>query len=50
MSEKHQSLLRELEQSFGDAAGDKNSPHSKSFLDGVKKFFADLTRQAETLR
>lgn len=44
LSEKQKSLLRELEQSFGGAAGEKNSPHSKSFPDGVKKFFDDLTR------
>ncbi|MGF7228302.1 hypothetical protein FHW06_004459 [Pantoea agglomerans] len=44
MSEKHKSLLRKPELSFGGAAGEKNSPHSKSFLDGVKKFFDDLTR------
>ncbi|MGU7800743.1 hypothetical protein ACV2ZF_26315, partial [Escherichia coli] len=24
--------------------GEKNSPRSKSFFDGVKKFFDDLTR------
>jgi len=44
LNEKQESLLRELEESFGGEAGEKNSPRSKSFLDGVKKFFADLTR------
>lgn len=44
MSEKHKLLLRELELSFGGVAGEKNSPHSKSFLDGVKEFFDALTR------
>jgi len=44
LNEKQKSLLRELEESFGGAAGEKNSPRSKSFLDGVKKFFDDLTR------
>ncbi|CNH30286.1 molecular chaperone DnaJ [Yersinia pekkanenii] len=44
LSEKQKQLLRELEESFVGAAGEKNSPRSKSFLDGVKKFFDDLTR------
>lgn len=44
LNEKQKSLLRELEESFGAAAGEKNIPRSKSFLNGVKKFFADLTR------
>ncbi|CNK71473.1 molecular chaperone DnaJ [Yersinia aldovae] len=44
LNEKQKQLLRELEQSFVGAAGEKNSPRSKSFLDGVKKFFDDLTR------
>ena len=44
LSEKQKSLLRELEESFGGPSGEKNSPRSKSFFDGVKKFFDDLTR------
>ncbi len=44
LSDKQKSLLRELEESFGGPSGEKNSPRSKSFFDGVKKFFDDLTR------
>lgn len=44
LSDKQKALLRELEESFGGVAGEKNSPRSKSFFDGVKKFFDDLTR------
>src|SRR5471030_1932257 len=44
LNEKQKQLLRDLEESFGGASGEKNSPRSKSFLDGVKKFFDDLTR------
>ncbi len=44
LNERQKELLRELEGSFGGIAGEKNSPRSKNFLDGVKKFFDDLTR------
>ena len=44
LNEKQKQLLRELEESFGGPASDKNSPRSKRFFDGVKKFFDDLTR------
>jgi len=44
LNEKQKKLLRELEESFGGPSGEKNSPRSKSFFDGVKKFFDDLTR------
>lgn len=44
LNEKQKKLLRDLEESFGGPAGEHNSPRSKSFLDGVKKFFEDLTR------
>lgn len=44
LGEKQKQLLRELEESFGGPSGEQNSPRSKSFLDGVKKFFDDLTR------
>ncbi|MGL5187958.1 MAG: molecular chaperone DnaJ, partial [Plesiomonas shigelloides] len=37
-------LLKELEESFTGDARSKHSPKEKSFLDGVKKFFDDLTR------
>lgn len=43
LNDKQRSLLRELEDSFGGPAGEKNSPRSKSFFEGVKKFFDDLT-------
>ncbi|WP_244581682.1 hypothetical protein, partial [Escherichia coli] len=29
---------------FGGPPGEPNGPRSKSFFDGVKKFFDDLTR------
>jgi len=44
LNEKQKKLLRDLEESFGGPAGEHNSPRSKSFIDGVKKFFEDLTR------
>lgn len=44
LNEKQKQLLRELEGSLVGVAGEKNSPRSKNFLDGVKKFFDDLTR------
>lgn len=44
LNDKQKKLLRDLEESFGGPAGEHNSPRSKSFLDGVKKFFEDLTR------
>lgn len=44
LNEKQKKLLRDLEESFGGPTGANNSPRSKSFLDGVKKFFDDLTR------
>ncbi|CUX96660.1 molecular chaperone DnaJ [Candidatus Doolittlea endobia] len=43
LNERQKQLLRELERSFVGPSGDKNSPRSKRFLDGVKKFFDDLT-------
>ncbi|WMQ74406.1 MAG: Chaperone protein DnaJ [Sodalis sp.] len=43
LNERQKQLLRELEESFGGPSGDQNSPRSKSFLDGVKRFFDDLT-------
>ncbi|MFP1762810.1 molecular chaperone DnaJ [Lonsdalea quercina] len=44
LNERQKELLQELEQSFGGPSGERNSPRSKSFFDGVKKFFDDLTR------
>lgn len=44
LNEKQKKLLRDLEESFGGLAGEHNSPRSKNFFDGVKKFFEDLTR------
>ncbi|WP_213993980.1 molecular chaperone DnaJ [Sodalis sp. dw_96] len=44
LNDKQKQLLNELEESFGGPSGAQNSPRSKSFLDGVKKFFDDLTR------
>lgn len=43
LNEKQKQLLRELEDSFGGSNSNQNSPRSKSFFDGVKKFFDDLT-------
>ena len=42
--ETQEQLLKELQESFGGPTGENNSPRSKSFFDGVKKFFDDLTR------
>lgn len=44
LNEKQKQLLKELQESFGGPTGENNSPRSKSFFDGVKKFFDDLTR------
>ncbi|MGL5007147.1 MAG: molecular chaperone DnaJ [Plesiomonas sp.] len=44
LSERQKELLKELEASCDGDARSKHSPKSKSFLDGVKKFFDDLTR------
>lgn len=44
LNEKQKTLLSELQESFGGPTGETNSPRSKSFFDGVKKFFDDLTR------
>ena len=44
LNERQKQLLQELEESFGGPSGERNSPRSKSFFDGVKKFFDDLTR------
>ncbi len=44
LNEKQKALPRELEEGFCGAAGEENSPRSKSVPDGVKKFFDDFTR------
>ena len=44
LNERQKQLLQELQESFGGPTGEHNSPRSKSFFDGVKKFFDDLTR------
>ncbi|CAJ0991172.1 molecular chaperone DnaJ [Pantoea sp. Nvir] len=44
LNEKQKKLLHDLGESFGGPTGEHNSPRSKSFFDGVKKFFDDLTR------
>lgn len=43
LNEKQKQLLKELDESLGGDKGSRNSPRSKSFFDGVKKFFDDLT-------
>ncbi|SES65618.1 molecular chaperone DnaJ [Thorsellia anophelis] len=42
LNEQQKALLRELGESCGENAEGDNSPRSKSFFDGVKKFFDDL--------
>ncbi|MCT8343849.1 MULTISPECIES: molecular chaperone DnaJ [Photorhabdus] len=44
LNERQKELLCELGESFGGAGEETNSPRSKSFFDGVKKFFDDLTK------
>ncbi|MBQ0214215.1 molecular chaperone DnaJ [Proteus vulgaris] len=44
LNEKQKELMEQLGESFGGKSGEKNTPRSKSFLDGVKKFFDDLTK------
>lgn len=45
LGERQKELLKELQESFGDEnASGQNSPRSKSFFEGVRRFFDDLTR------
>ncbi|BBI01135.1 chaperone protein [Buchnera aphidicola (Nipponaphis monzeni)] len=44
LNDQQKLLLNELEKSFNGFKGEKNTPKSKRFFDGVKKFFDDLTR------
>ncbi|CAL4319784.1 Chaperone protein DnaJ [Buchnera aphidicola (Neophyllaphis podocarpi)] len=41
---KQKNIMKELGNSFNGLKGNKNSPKSKRFFDGVKKFFDDLTK------
>uniref|UniRef100_A0A1A9UK91 Chaperone protein DnaJ n=1 Tax=Glossina austeni TaxID=7395 RepID=A0A1A9UK91_GLOAU len=43
LNERQKYLLKELGLSFSSQSGINNSPRSKSFFDGVKKFFDGLT-------
>jgi len=42
LNEKQKNLLYELGESFNGFKDERNSPQSKRFLDGVKRFFDDL--------
>jgi len=44
LNEQQKYLLNELGKSLKGFKGDKNSPRSKRFFDGVKRFFDDLTK------
>lgn len=44
LSDRQKQILQDLSESFSGPFGHKNSPKSKNFFDGVKKFFDDLTR------
>lgn len=44
LNERQRRLLQELSDSFKEVTENYNSPRSKNFFDGVKKFFDDLTR------
>ncbi|QCI23179.1 molecular chaperone DnaJ [Buchnera aphidicola] len=44
LSEQQKYLLYQLGESFGGFKGEKNSPRSKRFFEGVKRFFDDLTK------
>ncbi|AHG60218.1 molecular chaperone DnaJ [Buchnera aphidicola] len=44
LNEQQKNLLYELGKSFNGFRGENNSPRSKRFFDGVKRFFDDLTR------
>lgn len=44
LSDKQKQLLQDLSDTLGGPYGHKNNPKSKTFFDGVKKFFDDLTR------
>lgn len=44
LDSKQEELLRQLADTFHGPSAEGNSPRAKSFFDGVKKFFDDLTR------
>ncbi|QCI20305.1 molecular chaperone DnaJ [Buchnera aphidicola (Brachycaudus cardui)] len=44
LNEQQKNLLHELGKSLNGFRGENNSPRSKRFFDGVKRFFDDLTR------
>ncbi|QCI16986.1 molecular chaperone DnaJ [Buchnera aphidicola (Aphis helianthi)] len=44
LNEQQKYLLNELGKSFHGFRGEKNTPRSKRFFDGVKRFFDDLTK------
>lgn len=44
LNEQQKYLLNQLGNSFVGFKGEKNSPRSKRFFDGVKRFFDDLTK------
>jgi molecular chaperone DnaJ len=41
LTERQKELLRQLEETM-QAGGEKHSPHSSSWLDGVKSFFEKM--------
>jgi molecular chaperone DnaJ len=43
LNDKQKDLLRQLDESWGGDSEAKHRPKSKGFIDGVKKFFDDLT-------
>ncbi|WWO99578.1 MAG: molecular chaperone DnaJ [Candidatus Dasytiphilus stammeri] len=44
LNEHQKNLLRDLGKTFNTSLGKDNSPRSKSFFEGVRKFFDDLTK------
>lgn len=44
LNDKQRELLQALSDSFSGPYGHRNSPKSKNFFDGVKRFFDELTR------
>ncbi|MEI4259821.1 MAG: molecular chaperone DnaJ [Candidatus Dasytiphilus stammeri] len=44
LNERQKEILRELENNINYSSGKHNNPRSRTFFEGVKKFFDDLTR------
>ncbi|XBC40882.1 MAG: molecular chaperone DnaJ [Buchnera aphidicola (Nurudea yanoniella)] len=44
LNQTQKQLLYQLGESFGGFKGEKNSPRSKRFFEGVRRFFDDLTK------